>query len=250
MSDLPPILLTSSVIAMDQSVNLKDEKLRIHYTLESIGKWLEICPNVQLVLCDGSGFNFSLLVNEQFPKATIECLYFDNDPHFIRLHGKGYGEGEIIRYAIENSKILHDSTWFAKCTAKLWVDNFMDCIQAWNGRLLCQAFFSNVFSFRKTLLKYVDTRFYLIDKNFYIKNFLNAHIGIGGTNGISIEDKFLEVIQGNNLKEIFFPIPPAVSGVGGGSGRYYKNSIIRRLKERVRALLVSMRPEYRELFSK
>jgi hypothetical protein len=250
MRDLPPILLTSSVIAMDQSVNLKDEKLRIFHTLESIGKWLEICPKAKFVLCDGSGFDFSEVVYDKFPQAMIECLFFNNDPNLIRLHGKGYGEGEIIRYAIEHSSIISDSTWFAKCTAKLWVDNFLDCIQSWNGKFLCQAFFSNVFTFKKMQLQYVDTRFYLVNKNFYIESLLNAHIGIGGINGVSIEDKFLDVIHKKSLEEIFFSTPPVVCGVGGGSGKYYKNTIIRRLKERLRTLLVAMQPQYRALFRK
>lgn len=250
MRSAPPILITSSVIAMDKTVHLKDEKLRIFHTLESIGRWLEIYPQAQLVICDGSGFDFSSLILKEFPQANIECLFFNNDANMIHLHGKGFGEGEIIRFAIENSQVISNSSWFAKCTAKLWVDNFLDCVHAWNGIFLCQAFFSDVFSFKKTQLQYVDTRFYLVDKNFYIKNLLNSHIDIGGSSGISIEDRFLELIQKERLERVFFSTPPIVCGVGGGSGKYYKNSTIRRLKERLRALLVLLHPKYRSWFSK
>lgn len=250
MRYLPPILLTSSVIAMDPSVKLKDEKLRIFHTLESIGRWLGLYPQAQLVLCDGSNFDFSELVKEKFPRASIECLFFMNDQRLILLHGKGYGEGEIIRYALDHSRFLGQSSWFAKCTAKLWVDNFFECSKAWNGKFLCQAFFSDVFSFKETHLQYVDTRFYLASKIFYTENLLNAHIGVGGEQGVGIEKKFLDVVWAKNLRAIFFPRPPVVCGVGGGSGKYYKVSIIRRLKERLRMALVISHPKYRSLFSK
>lgn len=250
MDNLPPILLTSSVIAMDQSVHLKDEKLRIFHTLESIKKWLDISPKNKYVLCDGSGFDFSSLVVEHFPNANIECLSFNNDPVLVKVHGKGFGEGEIIRYALGHSKTLHESQWFAKCTAKLWVDNFLECTKEWGGRFLCQAFFSNVFSLKKSRLEYIDTRFYLVEKKFYQKYFLNAHIDIGGCSGISIEDKFLDITRSTHLGGCIFSTPPVVCGVGGGSGKYYKNSSIRRIKERLRSWIVSHNSKFQYLFYK
>lgn len=250
MSNLPPVLLTSSVTAMDHSVRLKDEKLRIFHTLESINEWLKIYPNGRYVLCDGSGFNFSPLIIENFPNANIECLYFVNDIDLMIKHGKGFGEGEIIRYALENSKTLYEAKWFAKCTAKLWVDNFWDCIDQWNDRFLCQAFFSNVFSLKRSQLKYVDTRFYLINKIFYQEHFLRSHIDIGGPEGDSIEDRFLDIAIKIQLTAFIFLIPPIVCGVGGGSGKYYKDSSARRLKERIRSWLVARSPKFKALFVK
>lgn len=250
MDNLPPILLTSSVIAMDQSVQLKDEKLRIFHTLESIQNWINISPENKYVLCDGSGFDFSLLVLKNFPGAKIECIFFNNDPNLIRLYGKGYGEGEIIHYALEHSKTLRESQWFAKCTAKLWVDNFLECVEEWNGDFLCQAFFSNIFSFKKSRLEYIDTRFYLANTNFYKKFFSRAHIGIGGVGGISIENKFLEISIEERLSGFLFKTAPIVCGVGGGSGKYYKDSKIRRLKERLRSWLISHNSKYETLFNK
>ena len=163
---LPPILLTSSVIAMDSSVALKSQESRIFHTLESIGKWGEISPNNQFVICDGSGFDFSPLLKEHFPNLNIESIYFMNDGDLIKKHGKGYGEGEIIRYALEHSQFLQKTDWFVKCTAKLWVNNFMSCLKQWNGEFVCKAFFANVFSFKTTSLEYIDTRFYISKKSF------------------------------------------------------------------------------------
>lgn len=250
MNKLPPILLTSSVIAMDQSVHLKDEKLRIFHTLESIKKWLDISPHNKYVLCDGSGFDFSPLVLEQFPGANIECIFFDNNPALIKVHGKGFGEGEIIRYALAHSNTLQESQWFAKCTAKLWVDNFLECTKEWNRKFLCQAFFSNVFSLKRSRFEYIDTRFYLVDTHFYEAYLSRAHMDIGGTSGVSIEDRFLEIATREGLSGFLFKTPPIVCGVGGGSGRYYKDSRVRRLKEKFRSWIILQNSKFKPLFSK
>ena len=170
-SNLPPILLTSCVIVSDHSVSLKDENSRIRLTIESIEKWLAISSDLRLVICDGSNFDFSKIATEKFPQANIECLFFENDRKSVGLYGKGYGEGEIVKYALQNSVYLKESDFFAKCTAKLWVENFFECLKCWNGTFLCKGYFSNVFLLKKTQFSYVDTRFYLVNKSFYLKKF-------------------------------------------------------------------------------
>lgn len=246
--NFPPILLTSSVIAMDSSVLLRDQNLRIFHTLESIKKWVAIAPDCKFIICDGSGFDFSPLMQEKFPNLQIECLAFLNNAELIARRGKGFGEGEIIRYALEHSNYLRQSSWFAKCTAKLWVDNFEKCIVQWNGRFLCKAFFANVFSIKKTSLEYIDTRFYLADISFYKKYFSRVHLNLEMRNSDSIENKFLDVVREAKLKNILFRNPPIISGVGGGSGKYYNTSIIRRAKEDVRTLITFMNPRFQDLF--
>jgi len=245
----PPILLTSSVVAMDQTVLLKDQNLRLFYTLESIKMWLEIAPKSKFVVCDGSGFDFSPLLQKEFPDADIESLCFLNDVELVRLHGKGFGEGEIIRYALAHSKSLAESSWFLKCTGKLWVDNYQQCLAEWNGQFLCKAFFSNVFSFRSTKLEYVDTRFYMVDKSFYLKYLSNAHSDLDAHSGSSIEDEFLGIVLAQGMRGIFFRTLPVISGVGGGSGKYYNTRILRRAKERLRSTLVSLTPRFQKLFN-
>lgn len=245
----PPILLTSSVIAMDSTVLLKDKSSRIFHTLESLKRWGDIAPNSKFVLCDGSGYDFTSVINEEFPNLRVECLSFLNDEKLVKARGKGFGEGEIIRYALAHSQYLQESEWFAKCTAKLWVDNFQACLQEWNGRFLCKAYFSDVFSFKKTSLKYIDTRFYLVEKSFYEANFAGVHKNLEIDSGEGIEEKFLDVATKKKMKKFLFKNFPIVSGVGGGSGRYYNTSIIRRIKEVFRSKLVRLSSNYQALFN-
>ena len=244
----PPLLLTSSAIPVDLTGNLNDPRMRIKHTIESIAEWLKIDPQIQIVICDGSGFDFSDIVKVHFPSANIECIFFDNDAEQIKKHGKGYGEGEIIRYAIEHSKLMNESEVFIKCTAKLWVANFDQCLLQWNNEFMCSPYFANVFSYKKTMLKFVDTRFYISRKDFYLKHFSAAHTQFGNIAGRSIEDAFLEVIQQKKMKHLLFRVPPVVCGVGGGSGKYYKSGLLRVLKDRLRNWIARSTSQYTDLF--
>ena len=249
-SSLPPILLTSSVIAMDQSVALKDPDQRANYTLDSIGQWLKVSPDIRLVICDGSGYDFSGIVKKRYPGSSVECLFFENDKQLVERHGKGYGEGEIIKYALLHSPALNDAKWFAKCTGKLWVSNFLGCLKEWNDFFLCKAYFSHVFSFKSPKFEYVDTRFYLTDKDVYLKYFSEAHLEVGGMNGTSIEDKFKEMVLRNKFTHVVFRVPPVIQGMGGGAGMYYRNNLIRRFKEKLRSRIVQSNPSFKNLFNR
>ena len=246
---LPPVLLTSCIYIADHAVKLVDPTERINYTLESIEKWLAIAPGAPLVVCDSSGFDFTALANEKFPYKNIECLSFIADQALVKYHGKGYGEGEIVRYALANSSYLKQADFFAKCTAKLWVENFKACLEEWNGSFLCRATFLNVFSIKKTVLDHIDTRFYLVSKDFYLKYLLNAHVNLGGTTGMGIEESFRDIMLSNNIVGMIFRTPPVIGGVGGGTGQYYNIRKSKTLKENLRYKMIRLNPHWKLLFN-
>jgi hypothetical protein len=244
-----PVLLTSSVIAHDTDVLLKNKDERIRLTLQSVERWLRIDPDISIVICDGSSFDFSRLIAEKFPNTKIECLYFENDQGLVKKYGRGYGEGEIIRHALNHSKSIIASGCFAKCTSKLWVENFKKCAQYWNGRFLCKGVFINVFSFfKKTELSYIDTRFYIVSNTFYRQHFENAHFQIDRAVGHGLENCFHDIVLRDDIRKSLFNVVPIICGVGGGIGTYYKNSLKRRLKEIIRLDIVRMNESFTDLF--
>jgi hypothetical protein len=246
-----PVLLTSSVVAHDTSVRLKDTNERVRLALESVAKWLAMEPAQPIVLCDGSGCDFTEAVQREFPVAQIECLHFDNDKEMIRQFSRGYGEGEIVRHAVRHSRFIAEAGCFAKCTSKLWVENFRQCAEEWNGRFVGKGIFMNVFSpLRKTKFAYIDTRFYIASAKFYQRYFEEAHKRIGMREGkaFSLEDSFHEIAQENRLQGILLRRSPVICGVGGGTGVYYRNTPLRQLKEDLRLQLVSRYPQFRAFF--
>jgi hypothetical protein len=249
LEKLPPVLLTSCVYIVDQGVNLKKPEERIKHTLESIERWFAIEPNIELVICDSSNFDFSELALQNFPNKKIECLHFQADSEMVSIHGKGYGEGEIIKFALAHSSVLKNHEYFAKCTAKLWVENFHACIAEWNGSFLCRGAFDNVFSLKPTVFDHIDTRFYLVSKKFYFQFLINAHHDVGGSSGKSIEDIFKEVLMKNMIQRFIFRSPPIVGGVGGGTGKYYNTRTTKQLKEFLRYRVLYTTSSFRQLFN-
>lgn len=245
-----PILLTSSVIAHDKGVRLQDPKERERLALESILRWCEIAPTHPLVLCDGSGFDFTRLVEALPNSRNIECLRFHNDANAIQLHGRGYGEGEIVRFALEHSTFIRTAGCFAKCTSKLWVENFLECLSQWNGHMLLKGVFDNAFSpTSPTWFSYVDTRFYIMSVTTYYAHFLHAHKAIHASQGQSLEECFRDVFLALSCPPSLMRVPPVICGMGGGTGRYYKNTAARRLKERLRYSLIQHQPTFKSWFA-
>jgi hypothetical protein len=245
-----PILLTSSVVAHDKGVRLLDPTERARLALESIQQWRAIAPHNPLVLCDGSGFDFQPIVATLPGGGPVECLYFQNNVELIRQHGRGYGEGEIMRHAIEHSTLIQSAGSFAKCTSKLWVENFGACMQRWNGQLLMKGVFDHVFSPRKaTTLAYIDTRFYAMAVQTYQQHFLHAHEVIRAQEGYGLEESFRDIFLDKQLEGCLMSPPPIICGVGGGTGAYYKNTALRQLKEKWRYQLVKRNPLFRNWFA-
>lgn len=245
-----PILLTSSVIAHDAGVRLKNPREREQLALESIHRWRYYAPKNPLVLCDGSGFDFAPLVAKLSIDVRIECLRFQNDADVVRRHGRGFGEGEIVRFAIENSELIKAAGCFAKCTSKLWVENFSECMAQWNGRILLKGVFEEAFSLtRSTRFSYIDTRFYAISVDNYLKHFLHAHEAIQASTGHGLEECFRDIFLSLSCPPALMKCPPVICGVGGGTGKYYKNTATRRLKERLRYLLITRDPAFKTWFA-
>jgi hypothetical protein len=237
----PPILLTSAVRVSAPYTKLVDEKERVALTIESIEKWLFIDKNLRIVLCDGSGYDFSKIVSESFPGANIECLYFNNNRDLVLAYGKGFGEGEIVQYAIDNSKHLRNSEYFAKCTSKLWVPNFFQLLVDWNGQLLCDCGFTFKNKYWATSFDYVDTKFYIVSKAFYLENLARAHTNVRDHDGHSLEVCFRDEILTRKIGGVMFNHRPLYGGVSGSSATRYRatNGFRDKIKYRIRRVLLT-----------
>jgi hypothetical protein len=244
-----PVLLTSSVVAHDNRVRLKDTNERIRLAMESVAEWLKIEARQPLVLCDGSSFDFTDRVRVAFPQARIECLTFENPQELVRQHGRGYGEGEIVRYAINHSSFIAGADCFAKCSSKLWVQNFPECARAWQGGLLLHGVFLDALTpWGQPTLSYIDTRFYISSRTVYRQYFEEAHLRINKSKQYGLENAFKSIFLESGLRQAFSPLAPVICGVGGAIGQHYKNSLKRRLKEDLRLWLVRHQPRWRDYF--
>lgn len=240
-----PLLITSYINAEHSTtVELKDSAERLRLTMNAIEAWLKMDPSLSIVVCDGSNSNQRDLIKRRFPKSQIEWISFQNSTDLVEKYGKGYGEGEIISYALEHSNILKNQDVFMKCTAKLWVKDYQKIIQKFPGHFLAKAFFKNVLTFKPTELEYIDTRFFVSSKVFFYEQVLPSY---KKSKGVSIELTLKDKLIENKNKGFLINSPMIIEGVGGGIGKAYKNNFRRLIKEKLRNQILA-KSKFRELF--
>jgi len=229
-----PILITSAINVSASQTLVNDPNTRLELTIQSIKKWLLLSSANQFVICDGSGFDLNPHINIlkiENPSIKFEVIHFINDISGVIAKGKGYGEGEIINYALKHSHILKNASVFAKCTGKLWVENFDNCIKSFNG--------VSAFDFKgKFTPNRVDTRFYLVNKNFYFLNLAKAHQNVDDENNFYLEHAFKEKLNSVKLSDYVMYPTPRISGISGSTGIQYKQNKFKNLLRDIRSLLI------------
>ncbi len=219
-----PILLTSAVRPTAPLTGMSDIQARLAATIQALVAWMSICPRNHFVLCDGSDFDLTaeLRTVRGIDQERLEIVTFLNDQHHVRAKGKGFGEGEIIKYALAHSSKLKSADSFAKCTGKLWVENFAACAKAYNG----MAGFS-YFGFLRVLA--VDTRFYIVQRSFYESKLLECHTHCDDPRGIYLENVFYGSLMDMERRAWMLPVYPTVCGISGTSGTEDRSGLIKRL---------------------
>lgn len=227
-----PLLLTSCIIVSAKYTALSETELRLTETIKSLEKWTTTPDIGKIVICDGSGFDITPYVHHLKDKGIdLEVLTFKNDAAGVLIKGKGYGEGQIVNYALSHSRILSNSTAFAKCTSKLWVSNYSSCIAGFNGR------FS--FDFNGWLTpKFIDTRFYIAALDQYKKLLSDAHIQVDDDAGYYLEHAFKDALSGVKSLDYAMVPTPRIQGVSGSTAKSYQTSSFKSLLRDARSICV------------
>jgi len=250
MINIPPLLVTSCVGVSAKYTQIRDRTRRIELTIKAIEKWNSISKEIKIVICDGSNYNFSNIIHNKFPGQEIECLFFNNKSELVARYGKGYGEGEIINYALQQSVLLKNADYFVKCTSKLWVDNFFECLQYWNGTFLCDCYFSYMKSHKFMRFKSVDTSFYIVNKDYYIDHFSSAYLNVREAQRHWLEHCFRDIIIAKELKHFMLPVAPIVRGVSGSQGLENRYSLIDKAKDTLKRFFISRNTSYLDYIAK
>lgn len=198
---------------------LKDEDERLQQYVSSIRFYITESPFTKIVFCENSNYPYQqigeLVELAQLHGKAFEWLAFQGDQEQIRAQGKGYGEGEIIRYALIHSELAVKARSFAKVTGRLTISNIDKVIRRMKPKM-------NYFNRDIYRGHGKDTRFYLCDIVFYKEKLMDAYLETCELPGreLAIEDIFYVRLHRNkycrNLKAF-----PSFQGCSGGNGRDY-----------------------------
>jgi hypothetical protein len=190
---------------------------------------------LRYVVVDGSGVDLSEAINKLLKKLPlkidIEILHFKNNCAKVRMLGKGYGEGEIIEFALKNSQLLANSNHFMKCTGKLWIKNLTAIINRYQGQMA----FDYRGRMRPTL---VDTRFYICKTSEYKKYLAHAHHSVDESNGRNLEHCIADSLSAVPIHQWAMLPPAVVNGMSGSMGIEYREIAWRYIIRYTRALLI------------
>ena len=131
----------------------------------------------QIVLADATGIN--LLTKDEWAEidkseTRVEQVNYQQASESVVRKGKGYGEGKLIEFAINNSELLSRVEHFFKCTGKAYVRNFQDIAEAIRMHKIAGLFWRHMDDGTSTK-PWADARFYYSSKNFVRNHLLPAY---------------------------------------------------------------------------
>lgn len=215
------LVLTGAVkpAASCGNVTIRDEAERLKQYIESIQFFIESGAFTKIVFCDNSNFGtekLESLQNEaQKHCVLLELLSFQGNAEQTAIHGKGYGEGEIMDHVFANSKLLSGEQSFMKITGRMKVDN----IKAIISRLKVEKTYFNIPN--RTHREMYDTRMYVMPVKAFRTLFINQYDKVMDDEGIYLEKVYTSVIQENHIHIDNFPRYPRIVGVSGSTGVQY-----------------------------
>lgn len=198
---------------------VKDEKERLKQYKEGLQFLLDSGVFSKLVFCENSSYGTEELyyLTEIAKKKgiSLELLSFQGDTESICIHGKGYGEGEIMEYVFSNSRLLHEERYFVKITGRLKVDNGKELVK----RLKESRTYFNIPN--RTIRNFYDTRIYGMPTQQFKDFFLYAYRQVTDSQGNFLEIVYTKILKENGIKVYNFPRYPRIRGVSGSGGVKY-----------------------------
>lgn len=223
-------------------VALKKGDVRTRETVYSIAWWICKSDFDKIIVVDSTGdatLSASLTELAGNCGKRLEYIAIQNDDESVARYGKGFGEGFALDSALERSALLAECEGFFKCTGKIIVENYLDCVKHARSRQF-------YFDLPRGLPNFVDTRFYFTSKSFWEANLRDAYKKVNDPSGVFLENAYYESI--NKVARI--PYNPVVIRLRGLSGTSSETFEIPSLKYRVKTLWRKLYWKFRGLHIK
>lgn len=244
-SSTMPSLLSQSVLLLTACVHpngmtqtaLQDAAVRQQQYIEALRYYLSTLP-CPIVMVENTGVDFATYFPEAVASGQLETLTFEGN-RFDRSLGKGYGEGEIVRYAFVHSRRLREAGLIVKITGSHCVLNLRRilalselCVRSTERLVICEA---------KPYRQLARSDMFVASPAFYQHFFLSALERIDEAQGVWFEHVLYDAVcaavrEGHQF--VFTPQRLSQQGLSGTHAKPLKKaSCLQNLRHLCKMLL-------------
>lgn len=217
------LILTSCIAPCKQELlALQDKDTRFKQTIECIKRFVDSGTFKKILICDGSNINLQNHFIAEYAESKgilFESLSFQQDNKSVKFKGKGYGEGEIMDFLVNNSRLFEESDSFIKVTGRLFVSNIVEI----NNNLCLDRIYFNYIPSKR--IGCVDTRLYAMPTFIYRKYFQESYKDVNDYKCRSYEICFTDTLRDNKLTFSPLPFAPVFWGISGTNNKPYTKDI-------------------------
>lgn len=176
----------------------------------------------KMVIADATGQTLLeesevLMLNQM--DVEVEQIHYLQDTGAVIQKGKGYGEGALINFALQYSKLLQDTNNFFKCTGKIYCRNSTEIFDLIKKNNIQNIFWGDFFD-----TSMIDTRFFYVSKKFAREVLLPAYEHVDDKNNIFAEHCVMKIAKKHLTKAS--SLKPVLSGFSGtGNEPYFDSSL-------------------------
>ncbi|QWD59746.1 hypothetical protein [Polynucleobacter sp. MWH-UH35A] len=220
-----PILLVTCAINPPLGIkylNLNQPSERLITTKSSIFFWASLGIK-KLLIVDST---LTKVLNEEDLELLravgidVEQLSFQQNNEEVIHKGKGFAEGKLLEFAIDNSRLLKTEPFFFKSTGKVFCRNFSKIVELIRSNQIKGIYWS---LFEHGQFNTVDTRFFFTSVEDCHNFLLPIYNNLNETEiGKCIEETLPEYFDAMLTKG--WAVRPHISGFAGGHGRQWEES--------------------------
>lgn len=198
---------------------LRDPEKRLKQYIDSILFFIESGAFSGIIFCENSNYGlepFEDVENRaKKNKVALEILSFQGNTEKAAAYGKGYGEGEIMNYIFDSSKLIKETSYFVKITGRLRIDNMKDITMRMDTR---KTYFNIP---NRTRRDFYDTRVYAMPVEQFQTKFRNQYDNVRDNEGVFLETVYTRILQEEKIRVTNFPRYPRIVGISGSMGMSY-----------------------------
>jgi hypothetical protein len=180
--------------------------------LKALHFWIHESTASNIIFAENSlyEYDYGPLIKAASSKGkSLEILQFKASK-LGEEYGKGFSEGEIMEYVINNSELLKGADNFYKVTGRLIVSNFNKISQNHQST-------ETLFNLAAPRAVMADTRFFKVKKSFFETHLSQIYKNVRDGEGKYLEHVFYDALKGKKIPS--FKIYPQILGSSGSTGQ-------------------------------